>query len=156
MRKSIAAIGVVTLLLASGPLMMQAEAEEPAEAAVKKGMALTDALKLLKEHGILAEEYIGAYASNDPQKQLKIFIVKPQFESADALLLGATAKLHENNFSIESLCWYVQWDEDGKLPKAMRAYRQLELQSIDLKVLLPNEKAKGYVPRTRREENPFE
>jgi hypothetical protein len=156
MRKSIAAIGVVTLLLASGPLMLQAEAEEPVEAAIKKGMALTDALKLLKEHGILAEEYIGAYASHDPQKQLKIFIARPQFESGDALLIDGTAKINEDNFTIERLHWYVQWDEDGKLPRGMRAYRQLELQSIDLKVLLPNEKAKGYVPRIHREENPFE
>jgi hypothetical protein len=156
MRKSIAAIGVVTLLLASGPLSLRAEAKEPAEAAVKKGMALTDALKMLKDYDIVAKESMGAYASDDPKEQLKIFIVRPQFESADALMLYATAKIEEDSFSIESLCWYVQWDEDGKLPRGMRAYRQLELQSIDLKVLLPNEKAKGYVPRTRREENPFE
>jgi hypothetical protein len=156
MRKSIAAIGFVTLLLASGPLSLRAEAEESAEAAVKKGMLLTDALKLLKEHGILAEEYFGAYLSDDPLKQLKIFIVRPQFESSDALLIDGTADINDDKFSIERLYWYVQWDEDGKLPKGMRAYRQLEIQSIDLKALLPNEKAKGYVPRIGREENPFE
>lgn len=156
MRKLFAAIGVVTLLLASGPLMLQAEVEEPAEVAVTMGMALTDALKLLKEHGILAEEYFGAYLSDDPQKQLKIFIVRPQFESADASLIHGIADINSDDFSIERLLWYVQWDEDAKLPKGMRAYRQLELQAIDLKVLLPNEEAKGYVPRTRREESPFE
>lgn len=116
------------------------------------GTELPKALDVFAKWGIPVDEVVTASAPSDPNEVMREFIVRPQFESNDALEMVAFAKNDgRNSYQVRVLDWHINYDEDF-LPKTMRANRLLRLESIDVRVFLPNNKAEK---RPSRETNPF-
>ncbi len=119
------------------------------------GMELEKALKILRSQGLDVQEVVTATVRNDGTAREKEFVIRPQFASEDALILIAASNSEKKELRIIHLNWHIKYMEDTKLPKLYRANRILKVESVDVKILLSNEKAKN-APGTRSGEKPFE
>ena len=118
------------------------------------GMNVKEALAILK--GIQAEVNqvdFGDVVLRDDEGSWKKYVVKPLYESNDALVLLAKMEEKPGDYKIRNIYWHIKYDEDTTLPKSQRALRMLHLQSVDPGVLKPNENKKRLLPD--QPTNPF-
>ena len=81
---------VLSLLLAVPVLREKAVPKQPI---ISKGMKLAEVLRILRSEGVQAEELFRAVVPADPKIQLKEFLVYPQFEKGDALIISALSPI---------------------------------------------------------------
>ncbi len=118
------------------------------------GMDLQAALAALKNNMVEVDKVALGGVRISERDRVEQYVAKPIYESDDALVLLAREQRGTGSHKIESLYWHIKYDDDNNRDKASRALRFLHLQSVDVRVLLPNENTTGSRPP--RDVNPFE
>jgi hypothetical protein len=134
MRTPIRFAVLFSLVLASPAYSVEKVA--PQVPAISKGMNLTEALRILHSEEIPAEKLFRAVASRDPNKQIKEYLVYPEFHSTDALVIVADSPIGgKANYVVRSLQWHLNWSDDAKFPITLRGNKVLYLDSLRVGVL---------------------
>jgi len=135
---------VVGLALAEGDTQPKSKLEQAVEKPesidrsryedrIHVGMKWTEALAIFRKHNVPAKEVVLSTAAGESGK--KELIVKPQYESLDALYVVASSG-DVKKATVEGLSWEIRYEIDGKLPMGDRAHRGFSLQSLRIHDLM--------------------
>ena len=120
---------------------------------VAVGMKLNQLLTVLRDHEIEVEKVDLGGVMIGEKEGWSQYIVKPKYESDDALVLLVVKEKETTSDIITEMHWHLGYDRDFLLPKGDRADRTLSLQSLDVSVLLPHEGEPNIQPA--QSDDPF-
>lgn len=118
------------------------------------GMELQRALAILRNFEIDVQKVDLGGTTTSEEEGWAQYVAKPSYESEDALVLLVRKESTTENESIKGMYWHLNYDHDFLLPKADRADRLLNLESVDVSILLPHEGSPQSQPAPN--DNPFE